>query len=234
MFFFFRHDGDQQSVELSTGYLLPTALALGFNLTTIVACQHQPLSAAYLEISGNSTTALPTATATATTGAGASTGTSSSSNSSSSGHQGISGAAIGGIVAALVVVTTAIALGVLACVLVRRRRRRTQDAEEPFGGIRAREKKAPAARSRRLPLYTSTTDPYVLDHQVLVWHEQQAESDEKGGSSSGSRLRVGGAGATPVASSADAVMPVTTNGGCLSSKKATPCLSIPETKEKDL
>jgi hypothetical protein len=62
------HDLYQQSVDLATGYIVPNALARGFNLQNIVTCLKKPLSEAYIETSSNSTT--PNATGTMVTNSG--------------------------------------------------------------------------------------------------------------------------------------------------------------------
>ncbi|KAG9004128.1 chitin deacetylase [Tulasnella sp. JGI-2019a] len=91
------HDLYQQTVELATGYTLPSALARrnpSFNLMPIITCQHKPLGDAYVETNNNQTNpissaALPltgTAAVTGTMNAGgsaASTGASSTTTSKS-------------------------------------------------------------------------------------------------------------------------------------------------------
>jgi hypothetical protein len=91
------HDLYQQTVELATGYILPSALAArnpSFNLMPIITCQHKPLGDAYVEtnnnqtnpFSGNANPLSGTAAVTGTmnTGSGSSsTGTASASSSTS-------------------------------------------------------------------------------------------------------------------------------------------------------
>ncbi|KAF8922250.1 hypothetical protein CPB85DRAFT_1266590 [Mucidula mucida] len=49
------HDLYQQTVEIASGYILPDAIAQGFDITPIVNCINQPLANAYIETNDNST-----------------------------------------------------------------------------------------------------------------------------------------------------------------------------------
>ncbi|KAG8862285.1 chitin deacetylase [Tulasnella sp. 330] len=94
------HDLYQQTVELATGYILPSALAArnpSFNLMPIITCQHKPLGDAYVETNNNVTNPFTgnanplngTAAITGTMNAGSSaTGTGSTSSSTTTAKSG--------------------------------------------------------------------------------------------------------------------------------------------------
>ncbi|KAF8714521.1 Polysaccharide deacetylase, partial [Rhizoctonia solani] len=56
------HDLYQQTVDIATGYIIPDALARGFQLKNIVTCLRKPLSEAYIETSSNKTSPASTGT----------------------------------------------------------------------------------------------------------------------------------------------------------------------------
>lgn len=58
-FIVLEHDLFQQSVEVSTGYILPDALAHRFDIKPIISCLNQPLSNAYIETNDNKTNPPP-------------------------------------------------------------------------------------------------------------------------------------------------------------------------------
>ncbi|KDN46855.1 hypothetical protein RSAG8_03932, partial [Rhizoctonia solani AG-8 WAC10335] len=90
------HDLYQQTVDVATGYIIPDALARGFQLKNIITCLKKPLSEAYIETSSNKTSPASTgtlpagssgvATSTATPNRGASTSPSGSTTSKNDAH----------------------------------------------------------------------------------------------------------------------------------------------------
>ncbi|CAE6340550.1 unnamed protein product [Rhizoctonia solani] len=56
------HDLYQQTVDLATGYIIPDAIARGFQLKNIITCLRKPLSEAYIETSSNKTSPASTGT----------------------------------------------------------------------------------------------------------------------------------------------------------------------------
>ncbi|KAJ1305140.1 hypothetical protein OPQ81_000177 [Rhizoctonia solani] len=77
------HDLYQQTVDMATGYIVPDALARGFNLKNIVTCLKKPLSEAYIETSSNTTSPASTGTSALTSSASASATASPNHGSSS-------------------------------------------------------------------------------------------------------------------------------------------------------
>ncbi|EUC58250.1 polysaccharide deacetylase from carbohydrate esterase family CE10 protein, putative [Rhizoctonia solani AG-3 Rhs1AP] len=80
------HDLYQQTVDIATGYIVPDALARGFQLKNIISCLKKPLSEAYIETSSNTTSPASTGTlAVGSSGAAASSTATPNQGSSSSG-----------------------------------------------------------------------------------------------------------------------------------------------------
>ncbi|CAE7222300.1 unnamed protein product, partial [Rhizoctonia solani] len=78
------HDLYQQTVDIATGYIVPDALARGFQLKNIISCLKKPLSEAYIETSSNKTSPASTGTLPAGSSGAAATSTAAHNNGSSS------------------------------------------------------------------------------------------------------------------------------------------------------
>ncbi|KIY67441.1 carbohydrate esterase family 4 protein [Cylindrobasidium torrendii FP15055 ss-10] len=93
------HDLYQQTVEVSTGYILPDAIAQDYKLKTVVDCLNQPLENAYVETNDNKTNppaASGSGVVTLSSGApGSAQATGAGSSGDSSGGDGAMGLNVG-------------------------------------------------------------------------------------------------------------------------------------------
>jgi peptidoglycan/xylan/chitin deacetylase (PgdA/CDA1 family) len=77
-FIVLEHDLFEESVELATGYILPSAMKQNFNIKPVVECLHLPMSDAYIETNDNKSNP-PLVTQTIAAASAGTTGASSSS-----------------------------------------------------------------------------------------------------------------------------------------------------------
>jgi len=120
------HDLYQQTVELATGYLLPSILAMrnpSFNLLPIITCMHKPLGDAYIETNNNATNpfsnnALPLTGTAAVTGSTVGATASASSTSGSSGSKSAASSTVmsAGALKAMAAVAAAVVGGAMLVV----------------------------------------------------------------------------------------------------------------------
>ncbi|KAH7338344.1 hypothetical protein B0J17DRAFT_695227 [Rhizoctonia solani] len=82
------HDLYQQTVDIATGYVVPDALARGFNLKNIITCLKKPLSEAYIETSSNKTSPASTGTMALDSSSAPASSTASPTHGSSSSSSG--------------------------------------------------------------------------------------------------------------------------------------------------